>query len=114
MATDRETLFARLEELGIATRTVEHAPMFTVEQSGALRMSLPGAHTKNLFLIDRDGSTVLVVAKDDTRVDLKALAKRLAAGRFSFGKGGQLEVVLGVPPRSGTPVAPINAAAGGG
>ena len=29
---------------------------------------------------------VLVVAKDDTRVDLKALAKRLGLGRLSFGK----------------------------
>ncbi len=111
MATDRKTLFARLEELGIATTTVEHAPLFTVEQSGALRMSLPGAHTKSLFLTDRDGSMILVVAKDDTRVDLKALAKRLAAGRFSFGKGEQLEAVLGVPPVSVTPLALINGSA---
>ena len=111
MTTDRKTLFARLEELGIATTTVEHAPMFTVEQSGALRLSLPGAHTKNLFLVDRDGSMVLVVAKDDTRVNLKALAKRLAAGRFSFGKGEQLEAVLGVPPGSVTPLALINGSA---
>ena len=39
---------------------------------------------------------MLVVAKDDTRVDLKALAKRLGAGRFSFGKAELLEAVLGV------------------
>ena len=113
MATDRKTLFARLEELGIATTTVEHAPMFTVEQSGALRKSLPGAHTKNLFLTDRDGRMVLVVAKDDTRVDLKALAIRLSAGRFSFGNGEQLAAVLGVPPGSVTPLALINASAAG-
>src|SRR3989337_1995052 len=113
MATDREPLFPRLEELGIATTTVEHAPMFTVEQSGALRMSLPGAHTKNLFLTDRDGSMVLAVAKDDTRVNLKALAKRLQTGRLSFGKGEQLEAVLGVPPGSVTPLALINASAAG-
>jgi hypothetical protein len=42
------SLFARLAELGIASVTVEHAPMFTVEQSAALRGSLPGAHTKTL------------------------------------------------------------------
>ena len=60
--------------------------MFTVEQSASLRERLPGAHTKNLFLADKDGHTVLVVAKDDTRVDFKALAKRLGTGRFSFGK----------------------------
>ncbi len=113
MAIDRKTLFAQLEELGIATTTVEHAPMFTVEQSATLRTSLPGAHTKNLFLTDRDGNMVLVVAKDDTRVDLKALAKRLQAGRFSFGKGELLEAVLGVSPGSVTPLALINASAAG-
>ena len=113
MATDRKDLFARLEELGIATTTVEHAPMFTVEQSGALRKSLAGAHTKNLFLTGRDGSMVLVIAKDDTRVDLKALAIRLSAGRFSFGKAEQLEAVLGVPPGSVTPLALINPSAAG-
>jgi Ala-tRNA(Pro) deacylase len=111
MAADRATLFARLDELGIATTTVEHEPMFTVEQSAALRQSIPGAHTKNLFLADKDGRMVLVVAKDDTRVDLKALAKRLGAGRFSFGKGDLLQAVLGVPAGSVTPFALINGSA---
>ena len=54
---------------------------------------------------------VLVVAKDDTRVDLKALAKRLYAGRFSFGKGELLEAVLGVAAGSVTPLALINPSA---
>ncbi len=85
--------------------------MFTVEQSAALRESLPGAHTKNLFLTDKDGRMVLVVAKDDTRVDLKALAKRLGPGRLSFGKPELLEAVLGVPPGSVTPFALINPSA---
>jgi len=111
MAADRDTLFSRLAELGIATTTVDHDPMFTVEQSGALRESLPGAHTKNLFLTDKDGRMVLVVAKDDTKVDLKALAKRLGAGRFSFGKAELLEAVLGVSPGSVTPLALIHPSA---
>jgi Ala-tRNA(Pro) deacylase len=110
---DRRALFARLEELGIPSTTVEHEPMFTVEQSTALRGSLPGAHTKNLFLTDKDGRLVLVVAKDDTKVDLKALAMRLGAGRFSFGKGALLEAVLGVPAGSVTPFALINRSATG-
>jgi Ala-tRNA(Pro) deacylase len=108
MAADRKALFARLAALGIASTTVEHEPVFTVEESGTLRQSLPGAHTKNLFLTGKDGRLVLVVAKDDTRVDLKALANRLGAGRFSFGKAALLEAVLGVPPGSVTPLALIN------
>ena len=111
MAADRKELFARLQELGIPAITVEHPPMFTVEQSVSLRESIPGALTKNLFLTDKDGRMVLVVAKDDTRVDLKALAKRLSAGRFSFGKGELLEAVLGVPAGSVTPFALINPSA---
>jgi Ala-tRNA(Pro) deacylase len=101
-------LFARLEELGIASVTVEHAPMFTVEQSKALRGTLPGAHTKNLFLVDKDGRMVLVVAKEDSTVDLKSLAAKLRLGRFSFGKPDRLGAVLGVEPGSVTPFALIN------
>ena len=111
MVADRNALFARLTELGIPTTTVQHAPVFTVEESAELRTSLPGAHTKNLFLTDKDGRLVLVVAKDDTRVDLKALAKMLGAGRFSFGKPELLAAVLGVPPGSVTPFALINPSA---
>jgi Ala-tRNA(Pro) deacylase len=113
MGTDRKALFARLQELGIPTTTVEHPAMFTVEQSVSIRESIPGAHTKNLFVTDKDGHKVLVVAKDDTRVDLKALAKRLSVGRFSFGKSDMLEAVLGVPAGSVTPFALINPPAAG-
>jgi Ala-tRNA(Pro) deacylase len=108
MRADRETLFARLKELAIETATVEHAPMFTVAQSTALREALPGAHTKSLFLVDKEERMVLVVAKDDTRVDLKALAKNLGLGRLSFGSSELLEAVLGVPGGSVTPFALIN------
>lgn len=107
-AADRKRLFARLAELGIATTTVEHEPMFTVEQSQALCESLPGAHTKNLFLTDKDRRVVLVVAKDDTRVDLKLVASRLNSGRLSFGNAELLAKVLGVVPGSVTPFALIN------
>ena len=105
---DRQTLFARLEELGIAAVTVEHEAVFTVEESQSLRERLPGAHTKNLFLVDKDGRAALVVAKDDTRVDLKSVAKRLGIGRPSFGKPERLLELLGVTPGSVTPFALIN------
>ncbi len=82
--------------------------MFTVEQSKVLRGQLPGAHTKNLFLKDKDDHMVLVVAKEDTKVDLKTLAKRLGLGRFSFGKPDLLKTVLGVDPGSVTPLALIH------
>jgi Ala-tRNA(Pro) deacylase len=108
MPADRRALFARLESLEIETVTVEHAPMFTVEQSRELRGQLPGAHTKSLFLIDKDGRMVLGVVKEDTRVDLRNLAGTLGHARYSFGKDTLLEQVLGVTAGSVTPFALIN------
>jgi Ala-tRNA(Pro) deacylase len=105
VALDRKTLFARLEELGIASTTVEHQAVFTVEESQGLRETLPGAHTKNLFLTDKDGRALLIVAKDDSQVDLKSVAARLGLGRLSFGKPERLMELLGVTPGSVTPFA---------
>lgn len=108
IAADRKRLFARLAELGIASTTVEHEAMFTVEQSQALRERLPGAHTKNLFLTDKARRVALVVAKDDTRVHLKLVASRLGFGRLSFGNTELLAKSLGVSPGSVTPFALLN------
>lgn len=108
MPLTRDQLLTRLDELGIATKTVDHPPAFTVAQSSTLDIDLPGAHTKNLFLKDEKGGLVLVVAKSSTPVDLKSLAKRLGMGRFSFGKPDLLLDVLGVTPGSVTAFAIAN------
>src|SRR5580692_472728 len=80
-----DALFARLDALGIAHRTYTHPPVFTVEEAKSLRGTLPGGHCKSLFLKDKKGGLWLVVALEECRVDLKALADRLGAPRFSFG-----------------------------
>ena len=108
MPLTRNALFERLTELEIATRTIEHEAVYTVAASSEIESSLPGAHTKNLFLKDDKGSLVLVVAKTSTMIDLKALAKALGAGRFSFGKPELLFEVLGVTPGSVTAFAIAN------
>ncbi|MFT0859928.1 prolyl-tRNA synthetase associated domain-containing protein [Ancylobacter sp. G4_0304] len=105
----RDALFARLEALGIATRTVEHPPLFTVEDSQALRGDIPGGHTKNLFLKDKKGSLFLVVVEEEAKVDLKSLHQPLgAASRLSFGSAELLEEVLGVKPGAVTAFGPVN------
>ena len=106
-------LFAFLGRLGIAHTTVTHPPLFTVEQSRALRGTIPGGHTKNLFLKDKKDTLFLVVASEDAAIDLKSLHRRLrASGRFSFGSAALLREVLGIEPGSVTPFAAINDAAG--
>ncbi|NWH08329.1 MAG: prolyl-tRNA synthetase associated domain-containing protein [Alphaproteobacteria bacterium] len=104
-------LFARLEALGLKHRTVEHPPVFTVEEARETKNALPGAHTKNLFLKDRKDRLFLCVAEAERRADLKSLAQRLGAGRFSFGSAALLLEKLGVTPGSVTPFALMNDAA---
>jgi len=104
-----EGLFARLEALGIETTTTRHAPVFTVAESQDLRGALPGAHCKSLFLRDRKGQAFLVVCLEDRRLDMKALARLLGAGRLSFGSPERLRAALGVEPGSVTPFAAFNA-----
>lgn len=108
MALDREDLLNHLAMLGIETHTVEHPPLFTVEESRALRGEIPGAHTKNLFLKCKKGQLWLVTALEDTRIDLKTLHQKLGSGRLSFGSAELLGEVLGLTPGSVSTFGVIN------
>lgn len=109
MPASREDLMAMLTGLGIVARTVEHPPLFTVEQSRALRGEIPGTHTKNLFLKDKKGAIFLVTAPEDAAIDLKHIHHRIGAtGRVSFGNPTLLMETLGVAPGAVTPLGAIN------
>lgn len=110
MPASRAELFERLDALGIVTETVEHPAVFTVEESRAIHKHelLPGGHTKNLFLKDKKGNLFLVVALNDTEIDLKTLHRALGCGRLSFGRADLLQETLGVKPGSVTPFSLIN------
>ena len=108
MPATPDQLFAFLDGLGIAHKTVPHPPLFTVEQSRAMRGQIPGGHTKNLFLRDKKNTLFLVVAEEHAGIELKSLHHRLDAGRFSFGSANLLNEVLGVEPGSVSPFGAIN------
>ena len=106
-------LFGRLRELGIETETHEHEAVFTVAESRSVKDAIPGAHSENLFLKDRKGGLFLVVALDETTIDLKRIHEVIgAAGRVSFGSAELLRETLGVEPGSVTPFALANDRAG--
>jgi Ala-tRNA(Pro) deacylase len=112
-AATPDELFATLDRLGIAHTTVSHPPLFTVEQSQSLRGTIPGGHTKNLFLKDKKGALYLVTAPEDATIELKSLHRRLgASGRFSFGSAELMREVLGIEPGAVTPFGAINDTAG--
>ena len=108
MPATPEDLFARLGALDIPVTTHEHPPLHTVEESKALRGTLPGGHCKNLYLRDRKKRNWLVVTLEDLAVDLKGLPAQIGSERLSFGSPDRLMEMLGVVPGSVTPFALIN------
>jgi Ala-tRNA(Pro) deacylase len=109
MPATPEDLLAFLARLAIPTDTVEHPPLFTVEESTALRGEIPGGHTKNLFVKDKKGRLFLLVLGEDAQIDLKRVHEIIGGqGRVSFGSAELLEEVWGVRPGSVTPFGAIN------
>ncbi len=108
LPTSPEQLLARLGALGVATVTHSHPPLFTVEESKALRGAMPGGHCKNLFLKDKKDQHWLVVALEDAPVVLNSFDKVIGSARLSFASAERLWRVLGVRPGSVTPFALIN------
>lgn len=101
-----------LSALGIPFAEHAHDAVFTVAESDAVHAAMPGAHTKNLFLKDKDGAYWLVTVPSDARVDLKALPAAIGSRRVSFGKAEDMDRLLGITPGSVTPLAAINAQPG--
>lgn len=108
MAKTKKDLFEYLRDLQIETRTYEHEPAYTGEQAKKVCEDIPGCDCKNLFLKDKRGNFWLVVAKFETKIDLKKLAKHFSAGKLSFAKEEDLMRHLGVGVGSVTPFGLIN------
>lgn len=119
MAETPAGLLARLAALGIETTTTEHAPVFTVAESQALRGGLPkgngGGHSKNLFLRPAKsgpGPHLLAVLEENRQVSVNALARAAGAGRVEMAPPEALLSLLGVLPGSVTPFGMVNAPPG--
>jgi Ala-tRNA(Pro) deacylase len=110
-----ETLLARLDAFGVETRTIRHPPVFTVAESQALRGTLHGGHSKNLFLRPAKaapGPYLLAVLEENRQVSVNALARAAGAGRVEMAPAETLRAMLGVEPGSVTPFGMVNAAPG--
>jgi Ala-tRNA(Pro) deacylase len=103
-----EDLFAFFDAQGIAHSTLDHPPVFRVEEGLEIKAALPGGHTKNLFLKDAKDQLWLISALGETQIDLKALPRVIGSARLSFGSEQTLYEALGVRPGSVTVFALIN------
>ncbi len=108
MPASPSDLFALLDELGIAHQTTEHAAIFTVEEGRHLKAAMPGGHSKNLFMKDKDGTMVLISAWAESPLKLNQLHKQIGIRRLSFGDADLMYEVLGIKPGSVTAFALMN------
>ena len=108
LPTSPERLFEILQSLDIAYKKYDHEPIFTVEEGLHLKVEIPGVHCRNLYLRDKKKRNFLVVAANETAVDIKALPEQLGSGRLSFGSAERLWEHLGIRPGSVCPFTVIN------
>lgn len=108
MPATRADLFALLDRIGAAHSTLDHPPVFRVEDGQAIKAALPGGHTKNLFLKDAKGQLWLISALAETAIDLKRLHPVIGSARLSFANEALLFESLGVRPGSVTAFALMN------
>ncbi len=87
----------KLSEMGIQYLTVEHQPVFTVEQAKSI---MPEKFSvKNLLLKEEKGEgLVFVIMCGDIRLDTKKLAATLGLKKLQFASAGVLMNTLGVTP----------------
>jgi len=104
----RADLFSFLDAHGVAHSTLDHPPVFRVEEGLEIKAALPGGHTKNLFLKDAKGQLWLISALGETVIDLKRLHTVIGSGRLSFGNPELMVQALGVTPGSVTAFGLIN------
>ena len=108
MLATKSELMTFLDNLGLATVTFEHEPVFTVEEAQKVHGNISGGHCKNLFCKDEKGVLWLIVALEDAHIDLKAAKDKIGSKRLTFGKPELLLEVLGLEPGSVSPFGLIN------
>ena len=107
---NHSAFFELLDELGIASKTVEHEAVLTAEGLAQWDTGKWEFPVKNIVVADRSGQLYLVTMHLLTpSLDLKQLAKSIGAdGRFSFASPETLAAALKVLPGSVTPFAVFN------
>ena len=104
----KDDLIRILNDHGFEYFVKEHEPLFTVEDSKALRGQIDGAHSKNLFLKDAKSNFFLISIEESASIDLKKTMQQIQSKKLSFAKPEYLQDILGIEPGSVSPFALLN------
>ncbi len=108
LPTPPKSLYKLLKDLKIEFKVFEHPPFFTVNDAKKYRENMRGFHIKNLFLRDKKKKSYLVIAHEDSVIDLTSLSEKIRSSRLSFGSKERLFDELGVFPGAVTPLSVVN------
>ena len=105
---EEKELLAMLSKNNYSYSLHKHEPFFTVQDSINKRGKIDGAHSKNLFLKNKQNKFFLFSCLETRKIALKKLSKNLNLGNISFAKEEYLKKHLGVLPGSVTPFGLLN------
>lgn len=109
MPLTKEQVRAKLTEMGIEYETMEHGPVFTIDEMKQIEGMKIEDVCKNLFLRDEKGKRHFLVVLDEAKsADLKAIRAQIGSTRLSFGSEERLMDNLGLTKGAVTPLGILN------
>ena len=104
----KEDLINLFDEKKIPYVLNNHAALYSVKDSQALRGKIEGLHTKNLFLKNKKNEYFLFSCLENLKFDIKKISKSINLGNISFANEDKLKLFLGLVPGSVTPFGLLN------
>lgn len=99
------TIFAHLDGLGIAYRSVEHAPAFTMEDCAEVDKGLNALTVKNIFLTTKNKKNFyLCITHPNARFKTSDISKQAGSSRLSFAPEEMLFEILHAHGGSASPL----------
>lgn len=92
---DKKDIVKILESENIKFNLIEHEAVYTMDDIEKLNLGNYGTEVKNLFLRDEKGKNhFLIIAKEDTKIDMKELKNIINSSRLSFASEDRLKKYL--------------------
>lgn len=89
---DKKDIVKILENENIKFNLIEHEAVYTMDDIEKLNLGNYGTEVKNLFLRDEKGKNhFLIIAKEDTKIDMKELKNIINSSRLSFASEDRLK-----------------------
>lgn len=105
MTDTAKEVYARLDEMGIRYKSMEHAPAHTIEDCLENDKRLGGVTAKNYFLTTKNQKNFyLCLVRPQARFRTSDISKQVGSSRLSFGSEEQMVELLHVHPGAVSPM----------